>query len=52
MNTAQTEELIGRAATRMSFGVSAEEVAAGFRAEGHAEEVIFLVLAAARILAR
>jgi hypothetical protein len=51
MNTAQTEELISLAAHRIAFGVPAEEVAAGLRALGHGEEVVFLVIAAARILA-
>lgn len=52
MNNTSTEELMVRAAHRMSFGVSAEEIAAGFRAEGYSEEVVLLVIVAARILAR
>jgi hypothetical protein len=51
MNTAQTEKLIRLAAHRIAFGVPAEEVATGLRAQGHDEEAIFLVIAAARILA-
>ena len=52
MNNESTEDLMMRAAHRLSFGASLEEVAAALRAEGHGEEVIFLVITAATILAR
>ena len=41
-----------RAASMLCFGVEAVDVAAIFRAEGSSEETIYLVITAARILAR
>ncbi len=52
MNTETTEEMIHMAAHRLAFGVSVEEVAAGLRALGNSEEVVFLVVTAAKLLAR
>jgi hypothetical protein len=52
MNNEETEIQMGRAAAMITFGVSAVDIAAIFRAEGTSEEAIFLVMAAAKILAR
>ncbi len=52
MNTTHTEEMITRAAHRLAFGVPANEVAEGLRAEGNSDEVVFLVITAAKLLAK
>jgi len=52
MNTEETEIQMQRAASMLCFGVEAVDVAAIFRAEGSSEETIYLVITAARILAR
>ena len=52
MNTENTEEMITRAAHRLAFGVPANEVIDGLRAEGNSDEVVFLVVTAAKLLAK
>ena len=52
MNNENTEEMITRAAHRIGFGVPANEVADGLRAEGNSDEVVFLVITAAQLLAK
>ena len=52
MNTEETESLMKLAACRISFNVPLETVANGLRALGVTDEEIFLLLAAAQILAK
>jgi hypothetical protein len=52
MNTENTEEMITMAAHRLAFGVPADEVAEGLRSAGNSDEVVFLVITAAKLLAK
>ncbi len=52
MNTENTEEMINMAAHRLAFGVSVEDVAAGLRALGNSEVAVFLIVTAAKLLAK